>query len=120
MLIAALLGSAWRRWFGSARPSWAYPGYRATQILAGLAALFGLGLWTGEEYWRAALDAALAIGFMTLPISISRQPFVWVMRKLNLPTTDHLPHPWKPMLQGPEPWAEAAQGMSLWLLAVSL
>jgi len=39
LVIAAVLGAAWRRWFGSERPSWAHTGYRATQIIAGMAVL---------------------------------------------------------------------------------
>lgn len=39
VLAAALIGAAWRRWFGSARPSWAWPGSRATHIAAGFAVL---------------------------------------------------------------------------------
>lgn len=54
----------------------------------------------GDPFWRCALDSALAIGFMTLPIKVSRRPFEiaaeWLVRQ-GLPTTDRLPHPWKPM-----------------------
>jgi len=117
-LIALLLGAAWRRWFGSARADWAYPGYRFMQIAAGFVVLALIQVVRGDLFWRCALDSALAIGFMTLPIQYSRQPFVWLARQLNLPTTESLPHPWKPMLQGPEPWGEALQGMCLWTLAI--
>ena len=118
--LAFLLGGAWRRWFGSARADWAYPGYRGTQVAAGFAVLAFLQFIDGEALWRCALDSALAIGFMTLPIHISRQPFVWIARKLNLPTTESLPHPWKPMLQGAEPWGEAIQGACVWSAAITL
>lgn len=70
-IIAALLGAVWRRWFGDERPSWAHPGFRATQVVVGMAVLFGLGLLTGESHWRAAVDAGLAIGWLTLPIKVS-------------------------------------------------
>lgn len=118
--LAALVGAAWRRWFGSARPSWAWTGYRATQIAAGFIVLALIQVVRGDPFWRCALDSGLAIGFMTLPIAVSRQPFVWLARQLNLPTTANLPHPFKPWLQGPEPWAEAIQGMTLWTLATLL
>ena len=112
ILIAALLGAAWRRWFGSARADWAYPGYRATQVGSGIAVLAFLQFVMGDPLWRCALDSALAIGFMTLPIVISRQPFVWLMRWINPPKM------WGTMLNGPEPWAEALQGAVLFGLAV--
>jgi hypothetical protein len=115
ILVAILLGAAWRRWFGSARPGWAFPGYRAMQVAAGIGALAFLA----GPSWMSLACAGAAIGFMTLPISVSRAPFLWLVNRAPwLPTTDHLPHPWKPMLQGPEPWAEAFQGAALWALAV--
>lgn len=116
-LIAALLGAAWRRWFGSARAEWAYPGYRATQVVSGFCVLAFIQFVQGEALWRCALDGAIAIGFMTLPIHISRRPFEWVAERLHLPTTDGMNHPWKTMLQGPAPWAEVMQGATLWALA---
>lgn len=119
IIFTLILGAAHRRWLGSARPSWAWTGYRATQIAAGFIVLALLQVVRGDPLWRCALDSALAIGFMTLPIAISRQPFVWLARKLNLPTTERLPHPFKTMLQGVEPWGEAIQGGALWMLAVA-
>jgi len=120
VVFALLFGAAWRRWFGSARADWSYPGYRFTQIASGFAVLAMLQFVEGESLWRCALDSALAIGFMTLPIQYSRQPFVWLARQLNLPTTESLPHPWKPMLQGAEPWGEAIQGACVWSAAITL
>src|SRR6185369_392050 len=109
IFVAALfLGAAWRRWFGSERPSWAYPGYRATQVALGFIVLALLQVIVGDPFWRCALDSGIAIGFMTLPISISRQPFLWITKKLPLPTTKN---DW---LNGPEPWAEVLQGAVLW------
>ncbi len=35
-IISILLGAAWRRWFGSARPEWAFVGYRAFQVGSGI------------------------------------------------------------------------------------
>lgn len=116
--LAAVLGAAWRRWFGSARPEWAFPGYRFMQIAAGFIVLALIQVVAGDDFWRCALDSALAIGFMTLPIEYSRRPFEWIAERLPLPTTDGLPHPWRPMLQGPAPWAEAMQGAMLWAAAV--
>ena len=118
ILLAVILGAAWRRWLGSERPSWAHPGYRATQIIAGIIVLSVVQVVDGSWIFRAILDSSLAIGFMLLPISISREPFVRLTKRLPLPTTDKLPHPWKPMLQGPEPWAEVLQGMTCFGLAV--
>lgn len=120
MIGAAVLGAAWRRWFGSARPSWAFPGYRFMQIAAGFAVLFGLCQLSGDSGWFAAVKSGAVIGFMTMPIRYSRRPFEWITERFPLPTTGNLPHPWKPMLQGPAPWAEALQGMCLWPLAVLL
>ena len=113
-LIAALLGASWRRWFGSERPSWAWAGYRATQIAAGFIVLALLQVVRGDPFWRCALDSALAVGFMTLPISISRQPVLWVTDRLPLPMTKN---DW---LNGPEPWAEVFEGAVLWGLAILL
>lgn len=135
-LLAVLLGAAWRRWFGSERPKWMRPvdawwrdlfgiwrpdkgaPWRAMQIVLGIVALAVLNRWAGDTLLRCVVDAAAAVGFMTLPIAVSRQPFVWAVQRLRLPTTEKLPHPWKPMLQGPEPWAEAVQGGLLWSIAV--
>lgn len=120
IFIACLFGAAWRRWFGSARPEWAYQGYRATQVAAGFIVLALIQVVAGDYFYRCALDSALAIGFMTLPIQYSRRPFEWLTERLPLPTTDGLPHPWRPMLQGAAPWAEVLQGATLWGLAVLL
>lgn len=120
-LLALVLGAAWRRWYGSARPGWAFPGYRGLQVLAGFSVLGLLQIPTGDYLWRCALDSALAIGFMTLPIRYSRRPFEFISEWLvarGLPTTARLPHPWKTMLQGPAPISEALQGGLLWFVAV--
>lgn len=120
---AALLGASWRRFYGSARPGWAFPGYRFMQIAAGFVVLALLQVVRGDPFWRCALDSALAIGFMTLPVKFSRRPFEivaeWLVRH-GLPTTENLRHPFKTWLQGPAPWAETGQGITLWLLAVIL
>ena len=108
MIPALLLGAAWRRWFGSARPGWAFPGYRFMQIAAGWVVLALLQVAAGDYFWRCTLDSALALGFMTLPVSFSRQPFVWLRKKIDPPKM------WGTMLNGPEPWAEALQGAVVW------
>jgi len=110
-IVALVLGAAWRRWFGSARPEWAPAwGYRGGQILVGVAVLWLVG--------ASSVAAAVAVGFMTLPIHISRRPFEWIAERLPLPTTNGMDHPWKPMLQGPAPWAEVFQGATLWAFAI--
>lgn len=114
IIFAVLLGAAWRRWFGSERPGWAFTGYRAMQVASGIGVL---ALVSGPSLLSLAISGA-AVGFMTLPIWISRQPFLWLAKKCPwLPTTDHLDHPWKSMLQGAEPWAEVFQGMTVFGLA---
>lgn len=122
IIAAILMGAAWRRWWGSASPEW-WPwrkangetiGLRGTQFAAGFIVLALIQVVRGDPFWRCALDSALAVGFMTLPIAVSRQPFVCLMKKLNPPKM------WGTMLNGPEPWAEVAQGMCLWGLAVAV
>lgn len=114
IVLAILLGAAWRRWFGSARPEWAFAGYRAMQVAVG----FGVCALVAGASLAALVCAGLAIGFCTLPISISRAPFVWLAARLPLPTTARLPDPWRPMLQGAEPWAEVFQGAAAFACAV--
>jgi hypothetical protein len=131
-LVAFILGAAWRRSLGSARPAWVlrldartpwrrlggFPLRTAIQVPAGMAVLTALQLAAGEALWRAALEAALAVGAMTLPIRLSRRPFEWlaeqVERRGALPITrnDHL--------NGPAPWGEAMQGGLLWTIAIAL
>lgn len=104
-----IFGAAWRRWLGSERPAWAWPGYRATQVTLGI--VIG-ALLLGAD--RAALAcAALAVGYCTLPISFSRRPFEWVTQRVPLPSTEGLPHPFKTFLNGYAPWAEVLQGMAV-------
>lgn len=103
LIITALLGAAWRRWWGSERPGWAFPGYRGMQAIAGAVVL-----------WLAGANmvfAVAAIAFMASPIKYTRRPFEWVTERLPLPTTKN---DW---LNGPAPWAEALQGATLWFSA---
>lgn len=111
-LLAIVLGAAWRRWWGSERPSWAFTGYRAMQAAAGFAVLF-LFLCLQAKWWVAAILAGIGIGFMTLPISISRRPFERVMEKINPPNLGT----W---LSGPAPWGEVLEGAVVWGLLVGL
>lgn len=116
-LLAFILGAAFRRWLGSARPSWAFTGYRAAQIGAGFLVLLSLCAFASWDtpLWNLA-KAAAVIGFMTLPVFISRRPFEflaeWLERKGWLPVTRG------PILQGAAPWGEVMQGALLWLIAV--
>lgn len=111
ILIALLAGACWRRWFGSERPGWAFPGYRAMQVAAGVAALFLLA-WLSTTPAVAILLAGGAIGFMTLPISVSRAPFVWFADRLPLPTI--------PYVSGSAEWAEVFQGALIFAGAIAL
>lgn len=73
--LAILAGAIFRRWWGDARPSWAFPGFRGLQALGGLLALFALCLWAGTAWPLAALKAGLAIGFLT---AVAQSiPHVW-------------------------------------------
>lgn len=112
LLLAVLAGAAWRRWYGSARPSWAFPGYRGLQIAVGIAALASMCWVAGDQWWRALAVGAAAVGFMTLPIKVSRRPFEWLMERINPPKM------WGTMLSGPAPWSEALQGAALWTTAI--
>lgn len=137
VIVSIFVGAAWRRWFGSERPDFVKYSldpwwrkkfgiwrpdrgapWRAMQIVLGIVVLAILNRWAGDTLLRCVVDAVAAVGFMTLPIAVSRQPFVWAVQRLRLPTTEKLPHPWKTMLQGPEPWAEAVQGGLIWSIAV--
>ena len=77
IVILPLLGGAWRRWWGSERPSWAPGGYRAAQAIAGALILTGLLLLLGQPLWYAGIKAVLAIAF--LAESAQSLPFVWHM-----------------------------------------
>jgi hypothetical protein len=106
LLLAFLAGAAWRRWFGSARPDWAFPGYRGMQVCAGIGVC---SLIAGASVLALAC-AALAVGWMTLPISVSRQPFVALLdRSPWLPTL--------PYLRGSAEWGEFLQGACLFTAA---
>lgn len=110
-LLTLLLGAAWRRWFGSGRPDWAFTGYRAMQVAGGWAVLFFLCVIRNPGLIIAdALVAIAAIGWMTLPIAVSRQPFVWLLdRSPWLPTF--------PYLKGSAEWGEFLQGACLFAAA---
>lgn len=106
LLLAAIVGAAWRRWFGSARPGWAFPGYRAMQVCVGI----GLCALVAGPSLASLVCAGAAIGWMTLPISVSRAPFVSLLdRSPWLPTF--------PYLRGSAEWAEFLQGACLFTAA---
>jgi hypothetical protein len=116
ILLALIAGVAWRRWWGDERPSWAYPGYRATQALSGWAVLFLLCVIADPgDILRNAARAALVIGFMSLPIRVSMYGFTdfwkWVDERVGTPKLGR----W---FTGYTTYAEATQGAALWLLAV--
>lgn len=100
LFLAALLGATWRRWWGSERPDWAFPGYRGMQAVAGAVVLWLVG--------ANMVLAVAAIAFMASPIKYTRRPFEWITERLPLPTTKN---DW---LNGPAPWAEVFQGATLW------
>lgn len=62
--LSALLGAAWRRWWGDERPAWAPPGYRAAQAAIGFAMLAAICILAGHAWWGALLRSALALAFM--------------------------------------------------------
>jgi hypothetical protein len=110
LIASAILGACWRRWFGSARPEWAFTGYRVMQVLAGI----GAGLLVFGPSLLSLACAGAAVGFMTLPISVSRRPFEivaeWAVAH-GLPVTKG------PFLQGPSCWAEVLEGAVLFFVA---
>lgn len=127
LVIAAILGAAWRRWWGSARPQFAKnpdgsdrPGYRAFQAIAGVIVLAILcaeliGGPFKNTIYALALSGA-AIGFMTLPIRISRRPFEYMIA----PFVNELPTTSSPELQGPAPWSEVFQGAIIFAGAAAI
>lgn len=73
--LAIVCGSAWRRFWGSERPSWAFPGYRAVQASLGVLALVMLGRMAGDSWVISGARAAIVIGFLsTMAESV---PHVW-------------------------------------------
>jgi hypothetical protein len=127
ILFCAFVGAAWRRWLGSERPQFAkdrdaqlpwrllggFPWRVGIQVPLGIIGLFVIGIFTGEGLLRMIVETAVAMGFMTAAIKISRMPFLYVAEWLvvhGLPTTANYKDPYKPMLQGPAPWAEVLQG----------
>lgn len=111
--LAIIIGAVFRRWWGDARPSWAFPGYRATQAIIGLAVLFGI-CWIGHSWRDAAIRSALAIGFIT---AIAQSiPHVWsfwdwVDSKISLRSRYRL-------LDGFTTYAELTNGAIVFGLAV--
>lgn len=126
ILVTLCIGAAWRRWFGSERPKWAkaldakspwaklggFPLRIGIQVPVG----FLLALWVALKHSAPVLPAvaiaALAIGFMALPIRFSRRPFErpaeWLVDKEIVPST----YP-SQMLNGWAPWSEVLQGATV-------
>lgn len=113
-LLAILIlgsGAAWRRWFGSARPAWAFPGYRGGQVAAGIGFLALLGCAAVNQFTVIALiSAAAAIGFMTLPAIISKVLFDLLATALGLTPGR--------VADQPIVWGEVLQGAILFAAAV--
>lgn len=115
MTLAALLGAAWRRWWGDARPSWAFPGFRALQACIGLCALFCLCMWAGHSWWASAIRAALAIGFLTA-VAQSIPHVWWAWEWVNL-KVGGLNSRYR-LIDGFTTWAEMTAGAIVFGLAV--
>lgn len=116
VLSAAIIGAAYRRWWGTKRPSWAFPGYRGLQAAAGLAALFWLCVFAGNVWWLAALKSALTIGFLAQ--RAQSLPIIWDAWKslsewLGRRGSHWLVFHWTE-------FAEAMAGAIVWTLVVSL
>ena len=122
IVLAIILGAAWRRMFGSDRPDWATPGYRGGQALIGFLVLMGLLIWYGASPAKAMTLSGLALGFMT---SIAQAiPHVWAFwnwfyARVGLPrgvkffsNPDGSP--------APTAYAEASCGAIVWCLAAVL
>ena len=127
LLLAAVFGAAWRRWWGSARPQYAKnndgsdrPGYRALQVIVGIAVLTMIcSELIGGPFKNSIYATALAgatVGFMTLPIRISRRPFEYMIA----PFVNELPMTSSPELQGPAPWSEVFQGAIMFAGAAAI
>lgn len=117
-ILALLLGAAWRRWFGAERPSWAFPGFRAMQIVAGILTLGILCYLAGGSFWRAPLIALLATGWL-----IERAqsiPVVWEgWFRLDALLGPRFPAI-TPAFTGWTTYAEATAGALVWAIAVGV
>lgn len=123
--LAFVLGGAWRRWWGGDPPpaSW-WPWrsasgdarlYRALQAVVGVAALVLLGRLAGDSWLLAAGRAGLVIGFLSLPIAISRAwaewPWLWIERQWGTPR-------WGRWFTGWTTYVEASSGALVWAVAM--
>lgn len=115
IVLAALCGGFWRRWWGDARPSYAFRGYRAVQASVGVLALFGC-CWVGSVWWLAAIKAGLAIGFLaTMAESV---PHVWkaweeIYIRWGVPNLGRMLKDWTA-------YAKVTAGALVWAIAVAL
>ena len=113
--LAFLAGGLWRRWWGTERPSYAFPGYRAVQASLGVLALVLLGRMAGDSWGLAAVRAGGCVGFLSLPIAISRawaeRPWLWIERRYGTPR-------WPPWFDGWTTYAEATAGALVFGIAM--
>ena len=118
LALAIILGAVWRRWWGDERPSWAFPGFRATQAVAGFAVLLGICLLHGHFLTGSAIRAGLALAFLTFcaqSIPHVWAAFDWIDGWLprGLPKLGR----W---FTGWTTYAEATAGAIVWAIAVAL
>lgn len=117
VLAAVVLGAVWRRWWGDARPSWAFGGYRALQAAIGVAALATLCLVAGHEWWSATIRAGVAIGFLAaMAESIPHvwRAWEWIDAEVIGLRSRHR------LVDGYTTYAEAMAGGLVWAIAVAL
>ena len=113
--VALVLGAFWRRWWGAERPSWAFPGYRITQGVVGIAMVFGLALLAGHSWWIAGIRGALAIAFMSsvaMAIPHVWDAWAWIENNIGTPKLGR----W---FAGHTTYAEATCGAVVFLFAVA-
>lgn len=121
IVLAALVGAAWRRWWGDVPAVW-WPwkrpngdgiGYRAMQAVAGLLLLGLILLAAGAPVWKAAVASACTIGYLT---AVARSiPHIWIATEW-LEQRGWLPRLGR-MLTGYTAWGEAFAGAAGWMIA---
>lgn len=117
LTIAIVAGICWRRWWGDERPSWAFPGFRATQAIIGFLALFGICVWAGHPWWESAIRSAIALAFITsMAESIPHiwRAWEWIDAKvIGLNSRYRL-------IDGYTTYAEMTCGAFVWGVAISI
>lgn len=117
IVLAALAGAAWRRWWGAARPSWAFPGYRAMQAVVGCALLGPLCWWATGAAVPTALRVACAIALLASAarcVPAIWDATIWVDEKVG-----GIPR-FGTWFDGPVAYAEALAGAAIWATAVAV